>query len=237
MIQLDPTECRVLGVLVEKAHTSSAYPLSLNALVDGCNQKSNRHPLVNFDEDRILAALDRLRERKLVFFADTLGSRVTKFRHNAREALGVDDQELAILAELLLRGPQTAGELRARASRMQPLESLDVVRAALQRLIDRPEPLVQRIPGGRAERFAQLLCPKLHPLEEPGYPQAEAEGGQRSGVAVSGTGTGGPVEGAPSVVDRLSAVEAQVSELRRIVERLAESLGASDILKPPTKSD
>jgi hypothetical protein len=233
MIQLDPIECRVLGVLVEKAHTSSAYPLSLNALADGCNQKSNRHPVVNFDADRILAALDRLRGKSLTIFADTLGSRVTKFRHNAREALGVDDQELAILAELLLRGPQTAGELRARASRMQALETLDVVRAALQRLIDRPEPLVQRIPGGRAERFAQLLCPNLHPLDDPAYPAPEAPA-----PAVGAAGTSGPaLVGAPGATDRLAALESQVAELRRIIEHLAESLGASDILKPPTKSE
>ena len=119
MIQLNPAECRVLGVLVEKAHTSSGYPMSLNALTDGCNQKSNRNPVVNFDEDTAMAALDSLRGKGLVVFADTLGSRVTKFRHNAREVLNVDNHELVVLVELLIRGPQTAEELRVRASRMK----------------------------------------------------------------------------------------------------------------------
>jgi uncharacterized protein YceH (UPF0502 family) len=220
MIQLDPTECRVLGVLVEKAHTSSGYPLSLNAATDGCNQKSNRHPVVTFDEDRVMLALDRLRAKGLVVFADSLGSRVTKFRHNARETLGVDDAELVLLAELLLRGPQTAAELRMRASRMQPLESPEVVQAALGRLMDRPEPMVQRVPTPRADRYAQLLCPGLHPLDA--APPGEAPGAE-----------GGEVPGGPAAPDRLAAVEAQVLELRQIVERLAAALGATDILKPP----
>ena len=108
MIHMTPTEARVLGVLVEKAHTSSGYPMSLNAVTDGCNQKSNRNPVVNFDEDRVLAALDSLRAKQLVLFADMLGSRVTKFRHNTREVFGVSENELLVLVELLLRGPQTA---------------------------------------------------------------------------------------------------------------------------------
>lgn len=226
MVHLDPTECRVLGVLVEKAFTSSAYPMSLNALAAGCNQKSNRHPVVNFDEDRVLQALDRLRAKGLVVFADTLGSRVTKFRHNSREVLGVGDAELVILVELLLRGPQTPGELRARASRMHPLESLDVVHAALKTLMDRPEPFVHRIPGGRVERFVQLLCPTLHPIDEPAGALGEPlpSGAESSPLA------------SPGAADRLAALEAQVAELRRIVERLAEALGATDILKPPPEN-
>lgn len=232
MIHLNPAECRVLGVLVEKAHTSSGYPMSLNALTDGCNQKSNRNPVVNFDEDRVMQALDSLRGKGLVVFADTLGSRVTKFRHNTREALGVDDYELIVLVELLLRGPQTAGELRARASRMKPLESIEQVREVLQRLIERaPEPMVQRIPGGRAERFSQLLCPALHPIEEPAY--ASDEEGAPSPMGRPETGAAPIPSGAAGQADRLAALEAQVADLRRIVERLAEALGASDILKPP----
>jgi uncharacterized protein YceH (UPF0502 family) len=206
-------------VLVEKAHTSSGYPMSLNALTDGCNQKSNRYPIVNFDEDRVMQALDNLRTKGLVMFADSLGSRVTKFRHNTREVLGVDDNELVVLVELLLRGPQTAAELRARASRMRPLESQDVVRDALRTLMERPEPMVQRIPGGRAERFAQLLCPNLHPLDEPETMSAEPSGGAQPAPA--------------HAPDRLAHLESEVSELRRIVERLAHELGVTDIFKPP----
>ncbi len=229
MVHLDPTECRVLGVLVEKAHTSCNYPLSLNALVDGCNQKSNRSPVVTFDEDRVLDALDRLRDKKLVVYADMLGSRVTKFRHNTREVLGVDDQELAILTELLLRGPQTAAELRARASRIVALESGEVVQAALARLIGRPEPMVQRIPGGRAERFAQLLCPGLHPLAE-SYPT----GGEADDRPAEPVGAASGASPAPRAdAGRLDRLEAEVAALRGMVERLAQALGASDILSPP----
>jgi len=228
MIQLNATECRILGVLVEKAHTSSGYPMSLNALTDGCNQKSNRHPVVNFDEDRVMQALDTLRGKGLVIFADSLGSRVTKFRHNTREVLGVDDHELVVLVELLLRGPQTAGELRARASRMKPLESIEYVREVLERLITRPEPMVQRLPGGRAERFAQLLCPHLHPLDEPVY------AGEEEGAAPRSSGASAPSAGgagaAGGQADRIAALETQVADLRRIIERLADSLGAKDLL-------
>ncbi|MEI7834963.1 MAG: DUF480 domain-containing protein [Planctomycetota bacterium] len=215
MIRLNPSECRMLGVLVEKAHTSSVYPLSLNAAADGCNQKSNRDPVVNYDEQIVLRALEGLQGKRLVYFAETLGARVTKFRHNARETLGVEEHELLVLTELLLRGPQTAAELRMRASRMRPIESVEVVHEALRNLMDRPEPLVQRIPGGRAERFAQLLCPDLHSLAEP---------------------TGAPVAGgepAPDATGRLERLETEVARLRGIVERLADALGAGDILNPP----
>jgi uncharacterized protein len=227
MIHLDSTECRVLGVLVEKAHTSSGYPMSLNAATDGCNQKSNRHPVVNFDEDCVMRALDGLRDKRLVVFADTLGSRVTKFRHNTREVLGVGDNALVVLVELLLRGPQTAGELRARASRMRPLESLETVRAALQELMERPEPLVQGVPGGRAERFAQLLCPDLHPIDEAAYPSAE-HGPDSGGPSQAATGT---QTTQASVPDRVARLEGEVADLRRILARLANALGAADILQ------
>lgn len=227
MIHLDPTECRVLGVLVEKAHTSSGYPMSLNAATDGCNQKSNRHPVVNYDEDRVMRALDGLRDKRLVVFADTLGSRVTKFRHNTRETLGVGDDALVVLAELLLRGPQTAGELRARASRMRPLDSLETVRAALQELMERPEPLVQRIPGGRAERFAQLLCPGLHPIEEPAYEAADSE--PRGHASADGSMPHAPA--GTDLPNRVTQLENEVAGLRRIVTRLANALGETDILE------
>ncbi|MCY2932006.1 MAG: DUF480 domain-containing protein [Planctomycetota bacterium] len=215
MIQLNPSECRVLGVLVEKAHTSSAYPLSLNAATDGCNQKSNRDPVVAYDEQAVMQALDGLRDKRLAIFADSLGARVTKFRHNAREALGLAEGELLVLTELLLRGPQTAAELRTHASRMRPLESVEVVQEALRTLMDRPEPLVQRIPGGRAERFAQLLCPALHSLAEP---PASAND---SPVAT------------PDAADRIARLETEVARLRDSLERLAAALGAADILNPP----
>ncbi len=115
IVTLTPDECRVLGVLVEKELTTPGqYPLSLNAILAGCNQKSNRDPVVEIDEDRAVAAVEGLREKKLVIFADALGSRAMKYKHNAGQALGLGPKELVILTEMLLRGPQTVGELRMR---------------------------------------------------------------------------------------------------------------------------
>ena len=144
MVQLTPDECRVVGVLVEKAHTvASQYPMSLNAIVVGCNQKSNRHPVMTIDEDRVVKALESLREKKMVLFADTAGSRVMKYRHNCREAMGIGTSELVILAELMLRGPQTAGEIRNRAGRMHKLGALDELQNLLKYMSELDEPLVR----------------------------------------------------------------------------------------------
>jgi uncharacterized protein YceH (UPF0502 family) len=168
MIHLTPEEARVLGVMVEKAHTvPGQYPITINGLISGCNQKNNREPVTSYDEERVLDALSALRQKGLAVTVDMAGSRVLKYKHNARETLGVGTAELVVLAEMLLRGPQTLGELRGRASRMHPLESLEVVEGVLRNLTERAEPLVQRIdsePGGRAERYMQLLCPTSHPL-------------------------------------------------------------------------
>ena len=215
MITLRPDECRVLGVLVEKALTTPAqYPLTLLALVNGCNQKSNRHPVTNLDEDNVLAALDSLRGKQLVREVLLSGSRVGKFRHNAREAMGVDTSELIILTELLLRGPQTTGELRSRASRMHPLESLDAVDNLLKALIGREQPLVRRLPpapGTRAATYAQLVCPDLHPTDT-----GEA--------ATRGSGATAMTE-APSqtLTARVDSLEIEVAQLKQTVERLAGS--------------
>jgi uncharacterized protein len=226
MVQLTPDECRVLGVLVEKAHTvASQYPMSLNAIVVGCNQKSNRDPVVTIDEDRVMRALDSLRSKQFVVFADTLGSRVTKFKHTAREALQVGTSELVILTELLLRGPQTTGELRGRASRMHELGSLEEVRNLLQHMMELAEPLVRRIPpapGGRAEQFAQLLCPDLHPIAE----------GPSAAAGLAGGGAGQAVSGpqAAALEERLEHVEAELAALRAAIRKLAESLGEGGLL-------
>lgn len=170
MIRLEPNEARTLGVLIEKAQTvPGQYPITLNALVNGCNQRNNRDPVTDLDEDAVLDALDGLRAKKLAAEVMLAGSRVSKYRHIAREALAVQTPELVILAELLLRGPQSAGELRSRASRMHPLESLESVEAILAALAARPEPLVQQlapVPGTRAARYAQLLSPGLHRVDE-----------------------------------------------------------------------
>jgi uncharacterized protein YceH (UPF0502 family) len=224
MVQLTSDECRVLGVLVEKAHTVvSQYPMSLNSIVVGCNQKSNRHPVMAIDEDRVVRALEGLRDKHLVLFADTAGSRVMKYRHNCREALDVGTNELVVLVELLLRGPQTAGEIRTRASRMHPLGSLDEVQNLLKFMMDRESPLVRRVepaPGSRAERYAQLLCPHLHRLDEPAGEDAPKDSAPAAMAA-----------GAPGLASRVEMLEGDVMRLRRVVEHLANALGETDILR------
>jgi uncharacterized protein YceH (UPF0502 family) len=133
---LDIQERRMLGVLVEKAKTTpDAYPLSLNALVTGSNQKSNRDPILDLEEDDVEEALGRCKAKGLVM--KVIGGRVDRWRHLLYEAWHVDKVELAILAELLLRGPQTEGELRTRAGRMEPIEDLDALRRTLRPLVER----------------------------------------------------------------------------------------------------
>src|SRR4029453_1764650 len=188
IIQLTPDEARVLGVLVEKSTTTPDHdPLSLNAVVAGANQKNNRDPVMNMSEDAAWDALEGLRGKSLVVRIEAgAGSRVHRFRHNATDALHVRQGELAVLAELLLRGPQTLGELRGRASRMHPLESLDVVKSMPRGLAERSEPLVRELPpapGSRAERYVQLLCPELHPIAEQPVPAASAQQQRATGRA------------------------------------------------------
>src|SRR3954463_1969345 len=171
MLELSPDEARVLGVLIEKSTTTpEQYPLSMNAVVNGANQKNNRDPVTSMTEDQAFDAIEGLRQKGLVIRVDVPGNRVSKYRHNATETLHVRTGEAAILAELLLRGPQTLGELRGRASRMAPMDSLERVRDMIRALRERPEPYVKELPpapGSRAERFVQLLCPDLHPLDAP----------------------------------------------------------------------
>jgi hypothetical protein len=227
MIQLTPVECRVLGVLIEKAQTTpQQYPLTLNALTSGCNQKNNREPVTSVSDEQVLAAVDGLRAKKLAFEVMLSGSRVAKYRHVAREVLEVTTSELVILAELLLRGPQTLGELRGRASRMHPLESLDIARNVIDSLRNRSEPMVRElppIPGDRAARFAQLLCPDLHPLDAPGAPA-------HSAPAAAGAAA---IEGGPGdLAARINRLESDLRRLREAVQALAARLGEPDPLQP-----
>lgn len=158
---LDPVETRVLGALVEKEITTpDYYPLSLNALVNACNQKSNREPVLELDEASVRAALRTLDDKALARSAVAGDSRVAKYEHQLQEAFNFTRPETAILCELMLRGPQTPGELRGRASRFHPFEDLSAVHAALQRLTQREPPLVKllpRQPGTKEARYAQLL--------------------------------------------------------------------------------
>ena len=161
-ILLNEMEARVLGSLIEKELTTPAYyPLSLNALVNACNQKSNRDPFMNLDEDAVREALRSLNQKELAGPADNMESRVKKYEHRLQEAFNFTRHEIAILCELLLRGPQTPGELRNRADRMHRFDDLGIVQSTLQRLMKREPPLVKvlpRQPGTKEARYAHLLC-------------------------------------------------------------------------------
>jgi uncharacterized protein YceH (UPF0502 family) len=160
-IPLTDIEVRVLGSLIEKGVTTPEYyPLSLNALVNACNQKSNRDPVMNLDEDSVRQALRTLDKNGLAGAADSFDGRVTKYEHRLQEAYNFDRRETAILCVLLLRGPQTPGELRSRSERMHSFDDLSEVESTLQRFRKREPPLVkvlQRQPGTKEARYAHLL--------------------------------------------------------------------------------
>jgi uncharacterized protein YceH (UPF0502 family) len=163
---LSEVEARVLGALVEKDLTTPEYyPLSLNALVNACNQKSNRDPAMSLDETAVSDALRSLEKEGLAGRADGMVNRVTKFEHRLQEAFNFDRREIAILCELLLRGPQTPGELRSRAERMHRFDDLGQVQSTLQRLAEREPPMVKilpRSPGTKEARYAHLLSGDVH---------------------------------------------------------------------------
>ena len=158
---LNAVEVRVLGALVEKdATTPDYYPLSLNALVNACNQKSNRDPVMTLDESTVRDALESLHDKGLAGPAGGADSRVTKYEHRAYDALKLGRREVAVLCELLLRGAQTPGELRGRAERMHPFEGIEDVLSTLQRLMQREPPLVAmlpRQPGTKESRYTHLM--------------------------------------------------------------------------------
>src|SRR6266850_322468 len=161
-ILLNDVECRVLGSLVEKEITTPEYyPLSLNALVNACSQKSNREPAMNLDEAAVQQALHSLDGQSLVRSISAAHSRVTKYEHRLQESFNFYRHEIAILCVLLLRGPQTPGELRTRAERMHPFDDLSAVQSSLQHLMKREPPLVKvlpRQPGTKEARYAHLLA-------------------------------------------------------------------------------
>lgn len=216
-ISLNGHEARVLGVLVEKAFTTpDQYPLSLNGATNGCNQKSNRAPVLDFSEAEVRIALQGLRMKGLVGVSVPSGSRVEKYRHNAKETLKLDDKPLAVLAELLLRGPQTAGELRSRAKRMRDVTGTDVLEQAIEGLEEAG--YLRILTGGRATRYAQTLCPDLHPDGEDAVPAPS--------VAAPSTPAAAPAAApAPGGTDRIAELERRVELLETTVRRLTEELG------------
>jgi uncharacterized protein YceH (UPF0502 family) len=160
-VVLNEFEARVLGALLEKEITTPEYyPLSLNSLVNACNQKSNRDPVLNLHDDAVRAALRVLQDNSLVRSVSAADSRVTKYEHRLEDAFNFDRREAAIMCELLLRGPQTPGELRSRAERMQHFDELGEVQSTLQRLMSREPALVKvlaRQPGTKESRYTHLL--------------------------------------------------------------------------------
>ncbi len=214
-IRLDPNEARVFGVLIEKALTTpDQYPLTVNAATNGANQKSNRDPVLALSEDEVAAALERLEQKYMARKVFPMNSRVEKFCHNGKDALNLDAAGLAVLAELLMRGPQTPGDLRARAARMVAIDSLDQLAGILNSLMERG--FVQRLPplpGSRAERYVQLLGPGLHPLEPPAGAYAMRPGSPPPAAPI-----------APGVLERVAALEAEVTRLREQLQALADRL-------------
>ena len=211
MDHLNDIDVRVLGSLIEKEITTpDHYPLSLNALVNACNQTSSREPVVSYDDTTVSAAIDRLRRQSLVRGIQRSDSRVTKYQHLLRDALGLSTRELAVLDVLMLRGPQTVGEIRTRGSRLAELETLSDVETILGMLADRSSgPLVMRLPrqpGQKDVRFAHLLSgePVLTATESP------AEDVSR------------PAQGSDD--DRVTALSEDVAELRREVADLRAQL-------------
>ena len=191
----DPVEIRVLGSLLEKQRTTpEAYPLSVNALRLACNQSTNRDPVVDYDEPAIVASLERLHRRGWTRLTSGAGSRARKYRHLLDQALGLGREELAVLCVLMLRGPQTLGELKQRAERLHPFPDLAATEAALERLIERD--LVARLerrPGQKEQRYAQLLGGETH-----GEPSAMAASAPPGAPAVPHEGAGGrPAQAGP----------------------------------------
>jgi uncharacterized protein len=212
---------RVLGSLVEKGlATPQQYPLTINALQSACNQTSNREPVVSYDETTVLAALDELKDQKLVrFVLPSHGRSVVRYRQVFDEALGLDAPQCAILAVLLLRGPQTVGELRIRTERMAKFDSLDDIQHQLDFLGSRDEPLahdIGRRPGQKEERWATPLVAAPHHEEAPSAAGADTP---------TPTPTPVPADIADDLRSELAELRAEVADLRHELDELRSSLG------------
>jgi uncharacterized protein YceH (UPF0502 family) len=216
--ELSLLEARVLGVLVEKAHTvPDSYPLSLNSLVSGCNQKTAREPVINATEAEVQVAVDALKSLSLAF--ESSGSRVSRFEHNMGRAMGLPSQSVALLAVLILRGPQTSAELRTNCERLHRFADVSSVEAFLVELAERAAekggPLVvklPRAPGSREARWAQLMCGEV----ASSIVQVDADADDF--VATSELA---------AMKSQQAAMRAELDELRALVDRLYSELGVS----------
>ncbi|HYC71394.1 MAG TPA: YceH family protein [Opitutaceae bacterium] len=216
---LSATEARVLGALVEKELTTpDYYPLSLNALVNACNQINNRQPVLALSESEAKAALESLRDKRLAVVVSGGDNRVMKYAHKASDTLALARPALSLVGELLLRGPQTPGELRSRASRMHAFAGLADVVAELGELAGRTPPLVAvlpRQPGSREARYAHLLAGPVETVSL--HPPAPA------GATAPREDRGSPA--ASREIDRLAQLEAEVAALKAEVAALKARLG------------
>jgi uncharacterized protein len=210
---LTEIETRVLGSLIEKDITTpDYYPLSLNALVNACNQKNNREPVMTLAEETVRTALATLQEKRLAGPASGADSRVTKYEHRLQEVFNFDRREIAVVCVLLLRGPQTPGELRGRTERMYHFEALDDVVSTLDRLAQREPPLARvlpRQPGTKESRYTHLFA---------GEPSV-------ADLPVS-TVSDFSMPSASSAVDRLAHLEEEVADLRRELSDVQQQLAA-----------
>jgi len=207
--RLTETEVRVLGSLIEKDITTPEYyPLSLNALVNACNQKTNRDPVMQLDEDTVRDELEGLEQQRMAGPARGADSRVTKYEQRLQEVFNFTRAEIAVLCVLLLRGPQTPGELRGRAERMHRFETLEDVQSALQKLMQRDPPLAKvlpRQPGTKESRYSHLFAGDVVELQAPVL-------------------SGAAVERNPADAERIARLEEEVAELRREVLDAKEQL-------------
>ncbi len=212
MRHLTPLEARVLGVLVEKQATvPDTYPLSLNALVAGCNQKTARSPVIEATDAEVLTAVDGLKSLSLVY--EGSGSRVVKFEHNAARVLQVPSQAVALLVVLMLRGPQTAAELRLNSERLHRFADISSVEGFLDELAAKTPPMVVKLPraaGEREARWAHLLCGEV---AMPAVREAAAGGDSVSAGELS------------AIKAEQTRLAAEVAELRALVQKLAQELG------------
>ncbi|HMU34492.1 MAG: YceH family protein [Acidobacteria bacterium] len=212
---LNEIEARVVGALVEKQLTTPEYyPLTLNALVSACNQKNNREPVMTLDADTVSAAVEHLRDRNLVYVFYGSTSRVPKYKHMLPSYYTLEPDETALLAVLMLRGPQTIGELRERTGRMHTFDGLGEVQEALDRLTRREEPLVtklDRLPGRKEARFAHLLSGEI-------TQEAFAAADQTVTSRVGTNGFGDLKGEIESLKSELAALQAEFAEFRKQFE-------------------
>jgi uncharacterized protein YceH (UPF0502 family) len=222
---LTEVETRVLGSLIEKDITTpDYYPLSLNALVNACNQKNNREPVMTLDEETVRRALSSLQEKRMAGPASGADSRVTKFEHRLQEVFNFDRREIAVVCVLLLRGPQTPGELRSRTERMFHFEALDDIVATLDRLAQRDPPLARvlpRQPGTKESRYMHLFSGEPPISDATGIANVVRTCPERQSKGLSPANAG-----ANSASDRLGMLEEEVARLRQELSEVQQQLAA-----------